>query len=86
MAFNINGLSRMGPQGNADALWSFISDDDDYATMSVAGYFDSSWNVFNSGDWIMVRDSSNVHTFTYVIDVSKANKTVTIATGLTVPA
>lgn len=85
MAFLLQNISRTGHQANASAFWSFRSNDDDMATIQATGYFDEMAGTLNRGDWLMLGDSSDVHTLSYVVSNTGVTPVV-IATGLVVTA
>ena len=85
MAFSRSGLAKLGT-ANSDAgtMWLYSSTADAYAAIGAADYFLEAINEMKLGDRIIVRDSANVQTLSYVS--SNDGTTIDIATGLTVTA
>lgn len=85
MAFDRQNLTRMGSANSGSkALWLYSSDDDNYAAISAANYFDDAVDELKLDDSVIINDSGSVHTITYVD--SNDGTTLTIATGNTITA
>lgn len=94
MAFNINAYSRISGSANNDiitladgtaagapCIYSYISLQDDIATISAADYFNPLASVLNLGDlfYIVGTDANNFFT---VVSLSVQPPHVTVATGV----
>ena len=78
MAFDRDNLVRLGgANSGGKACWLYSSADDAAATINGSDYFLDAINELKLGDWILVNDSSAVHTVTFV----KTNNGTTIDTA-----
>lgn len=84
MAFNRNGLSRIGGAGDGGAIWGYNTGDS-IADTQAASYFDEAADVLQKGDTMFITRQSGTSYchITYVKSVSTAN-VVAMAAGTTV--
>ena len=87
MAFNRDGLSRIGGQ-NSDsrAVWVYASAADLVAAIVGADYFLDNIDEMKLGDIVFIIDSAGVVTLSYVLARVTATPTITLAPGNTVAA
>ncbi len=89
MAFDRDNLIRIGgANSGAKALWMYASEDDAYAAIGAADYFLEALVELKLDDTLIVTDSSNVHTITYVSDrdTTSGSETISVAAGNTITA
>lgn len=85
MAYDSSKLFMIsGPTGDSPRLWSYYSDADTIATMNTSGYFDNASATLNAYDILLIRDSANVMTISFVN--SNTGGVVDIVDGLTITA
>ena len=85
MAFARSGLARIsGANSDAGSMWQYKSGADNYAAISATDYFLSAISELKLGDTMIVVDSADVQTLTYID--SNNGSTIDIATGTTIGA
>lgn len=85
MAFDRTNLYCIsGTTGNAPRLWSYYSSADAIAAINTAGYFNDASKILNAFDYMLIRDSANVVTQTYV--ASNSGGVVDIVDGVAITA
>lgn len=85
MAFDRTDLFCIsGTAGDAPRLWSYTTTADTIATMNTAGYFNDASVVLNAYDILLLRDSANAMTISFVN--SNSGGVVDIVDGLTITA
>lgn len=85
MAYDASNLYCIsGATGDAPRLWSYYSSADAIADMNTAGYFNNASTQLNAYDILLIRDSANVMTISFVN--SNSGGVVDIVDGLTITA
>ena len=83
MAYSLDGLYQVGPNGAGPRLWMY-STTDAQATVRASGYFDDASDLLAVRDIIFVIDTNTPTT--YICNVlSNASGVVDISDGLQVP-
>ena len=93
MAFDRNGLSRIGGAGTGGTLWMYnaseAADNAAGPVLQLVGYFDEASDVLQKGDQINItRERSDVTSYlhiTYVKTASPGGSVITAA-GTTIPS
>jgi len=85
MAFDRDGLARMGSANtNAPAMWSYTTTDA-IATVNTSGYFDSASAELAVNDYIFcVTSTGTTAVHSHVIVLTNASGVVDVSNGVTI--
>ena len=86
MAFDREGLSRIGGSGIGGTVWMYTSNDS-VADTQVASYFDEANDVLKKGDAIFIaKEEGTSHLHITFVKTVTALGVVTVAPGTTITA